>query len=59
MALHGIVEDVACHIPHICKKYFMFEKTLCFNFIINFVIIDQVGSRIIVFNLLNILLINK
>ena len=28
----------------------MFEKTLCFNFIVKFVIIDQVGSRMIVFN---------
>ena len=28
----------------------MFKKTLYFNFIVKFVIIDQVGSRMIVIN---------
>ena len=34
------------HTPDL-QKHFMFEKTLCFNFIEKFVIVDQVGSRMI------------
>ena len=32
------------------QKHFMFKKTLYFNFIVKFVIIDQVGSRMIEIN---------
>ena len=32
------------------QKHFMFKKTFKFKFIVKFVIIDQVGSRMIVFN---------
>ena len=31
------------------QKHFMFKTTLYFDFIVKFVIIDQVGSRMIVF----------
>ena len=44
-----LLQKIMSHTPYL-QKHFMFEKTLCFNFIIKFVIIDQVGSRIIVFN---------
>ena len=37
------------HTPNF-QKHFMFNKKIYFNFIVNFVIIDQVGSRMIVIN---------
>ena len=37
------------HTPNL-QKHFTFKKTLYFNFIVKFVIIDEFGSRMIVIN---------
>ena len=37
----------------------MFNKKIYFNFIVNFVIIDQVGSRMIVINYAEYFISNK